>query len=203
MFITFEGGEGVGKSTQIRALFEKLKEKGIDVVLTREPGGCASAEQIRRVMLNCGVTLDVISQLFLVMAARREHYIHTIKPSLDKGKWVLCDRFIDSTLVYQGLEYADDILRLHAMATEGLMPDITFLLDADPQVSLSRMQQRGIENHMDSLDIQRHMALRNDYLSLVKKFPERIYLIDSRNCEENTFSQIESIMDDHRFFSAR
>ncbi len=202
MFITFEGGEGVGKSTQIRALFENLKEKGVDVVLTREPGGCLTAEEIRNVMLNSSVHLDVISQLFLVMASRREHYIHTIKPSLEQGKLVLCDRFIDSTFVYQGLDYFDDILYLHGLATGGLMPDITFLLDADPEITLSRMTQRGIENHMDSLDFQRHETLRTSYLSLATFFPNRIHIIDASGFPHETFAQIEKVVE-KQFFSTR
>lgn len=197
ILITFEGGEGVGKSTQIRRLSTHLKTINKDIVLTREPGGCPSAEEIRKTMLNSPYPLDPLSQVFLIMAARREHYLQTLKPALDKGLLVLCDRFIDSTLVYQGLKGVsfECILSLHNLATNNLMPTLTFILDADPSISLERMKKRGIENMMDSLDKERHKSLREGYLRLSKIFPERIFVIDSSGTEDETFERINSILE--------
>lgn len=197
LFITFEGGEGVGKSTQIRKIHQKLTDLHIDTILTREPGGCSSAECIREIMLNAPAPLDHVTQLFLVMAARKEHCLHTINPALSAKKWVLCDRFIDSTLVYQGLQGTpfDDILKIHNLATNHLMPDITFILDVDPQISLERMKQRGIENSMDSVDINRHNTLRNAYLNLKSLFPNRIHIIDASGNDEDTSNKIMKILE--------
>ncbi len=197
LLITFEGGEGVGKSTQIRKIHQKITDLKIESILTREPGGCPSAERIRETMLGSKTPLDHITQLFLVMAARKEHCIHAIEPALSSKKWVLCDRFIDSTLVYQGLQGTsfEDILKIHNLATNNLMPDITFILDVDPQISLMRMKQRGIENSMDSIDINRHNTLRNAYLNLKSLFPDRIHIIDSSGNDEDTSNKIMKILE--------
>jgi dTMP kinase len=202
-FLTFEGGEGVGKSTQIRLLFEYLKSLGKDVVLTREPGGCPSAERIREAMLGGEEPLDSLSQLFLVMAARREHYLHTLKPALDAGKWVLCDRFIDSTLVYQGKEYYDKILRLHALSTDHLMPNLTLLFDMPPEISLARIQKRGIQNALDAVDITHHTARRQAYLDLSKTFPERICVINAQSTPETIQDNIQKTLQEKEFIFPR
>ena len=189
-FITFEGGEGVGKSTQIQLLFNHLNSLGFPVIITREPGGCISAEKIRSLFV--GEQFDPLTQTHLIMAARREHYIHTLKPHIEKGFWVLCDRFIDSTLVYQGLKgiSSDQILNLHNSVCEGLMPDITFLMDLDVNKSLERLSKRIDQNVFDQDSFQIHEQRRNFYLSLLEKNPKRIHKINAEGEALEIFQEI-------------
>ncbi len=183
-FITLEGGEGAGKSTQIRHLSNFLRGLGIDVVETREVGGSPSAEAIRDLWLNApeGVW-DPLSELLLIMTARREHLVKTIWPALNAGQWVISDRFADSTRAYQGiglglgLEGVDELYRRIAPNFE---PDLTLLLDLPVETGLARMRARaGADDRYQQKDTAFHQKLRDSYLALAKKYSHRFRVIDA------------------------
>lgn len=178
-FITFEGVEGSGKTTQAERLATAL---GPDVVLTREPGGTPIAERIRDIFLTSdGIT--TLTELLLLAAARAQHVDERIRPALEAHKIVICDRFIDATVAYQGYRGGIDLQLIHQLnrvATGGLTPDITFILDLPPEIGLQR-QQRG-ETHRDRLDrepLEQHRKVREGYLSAAKADPDRVKLIDA------------------------
>ncbi|WP_285769121.1 dTMP kinase [Peribacillus sp. SI8-4] len=183
--ISFEGGEGSGKSTVLRLLSNLLIPKGYNVVCTREPGGIEIAEQIRNVVLDKKNTaMDAKTEALLYAAARRQHLVEKIVPELEKDNIVLCDRFIDSSLTYQGHARGlgvKDIFDINQFAIEGYMPDLTLYLDVSPEIGLSRISkdnQREI-NRLDLESLDFHNKVREGYQELVSKFPERIKLIDA------------------------
>jgi len=187
-FITFEGGEGSGKSTHTKALAERLKGLGIEVVLTREPGGSPGAEIIRHILLS-GIAkpLGAETEAFLFAAARDDHVRNTILPALDAGRWVICDRFIDSTRVYQGVLGNVDgkLIRGLERITVGkaARPDLTFLLDVPATVGLARAQKRrgtGAADRFESESLEFHENLRTAYRVLAAHEPERIVVVDGR-----------------------
>lgn len=194
MFITFEGGEGAGKTTQIALLLEALRQVGKDVVVTREPGGCAEAEAIRELFLHKEeLQWDPLGQALLMNAARRAHVASVIRPALDRGEIVLCDRFFDSTLAYQGygLGVAPDRLHaLHALAVGGLQPDLTLLLDIGVSEGLARARGRGEADKMESLDRDFHERLRQGYLELAKEDAQRIVVIDAARPPEQVHMDV-------------
>ena len=203
-FITFEGGEGSGKSTHTRALAERLKEAGIDVVLTREPGGSPGAEVIRHILLS-GIAkkLGTETEAFLFAAARDDHVRNTILPALQAGRWVICDRFIDSTRVYQGA-----LGRVDAKLIRGLeritvgndaRPDMTFLLDVPATVGLARAQKRrgeGAADRFESESVEFHEKLRAAYRALAAAEPNRIVVIDGRAPREVVAERIWTIVEE-------
>jgi dTMP kinase len=185
-FITFEGGEGTGKSTQARTLAERLKVLGIAVTQTREPGGSPGAEVIRHVILSgAAKPLGADAEAMLFAAAREDHIAHTIKPALDRGHWVVCDRFADSTRVYQGvLGHVDPrlIKRLEKITVGNNRPDLTIILDAPAEIGLARAHARrgnGAIDRFESEDIAFHERLRDAYRQLTVSEPERCVLIDA------------------------
>ena len=178
-FITLEGGEGVGKSTQIRALAAALAERGIEVVATREPGGSAGAEAVRTLLMEGNDDRwDARSEALLFAAARADHVARTIRPALDRGAWVLCDRFIDSSRAYQGggggITDAD-ILALHAFGSLGLMPDRTFLLTVGADEAARRLAVRdaGSADRMGSKPADYQMRLNARFLEMAAAEPAR------------------------------
>jgi dTMP kinase len=183
-FITFEGGEGTGKSTQAKLLCDFLRAHGIDAVQTREVGGSPSAEVLREVWLAPkDGTWDPLTELLLISAARREHLVKTVFPALERGAWVVSDRFVDSTRAYQGIglgmgiDVVDDIYRHVAPDFE---PDLTLLLDLPVDRSLARMKNRGgPDDRYQQKDKQFHEKLRGAYLSLAKKYAARFRVIDA------------------------
>lgn len=183
-FITLEGGEGAGKSTQIRLLADALRGIGIDVVTTREPGGSPGAEAVRDLLVNGdpGRWLPV-SEAMLLSAARHDHVMRTIRPALDAGQWVLCDRFADSTMAYQGFGHGLDrtmLTVLRDIAVAGTMPDLTLILDIDPAQGLARAAaRRGGEDRYERMQVAFHERLRNGYQAIAKAEPERCALIDA------------------------
>jgi dTMP kinase len=188
--ITFEGGEGSGKSTQIVKLADFLTEKGIDVVITKEPGGCHKLQQLRTVLLHQGDKKDKISELFLMLADRAQHCEEVIKPFLKQGKWVLCDRFIDSTTVYQGISLGCfDLIYLNKIATKGLVPDITFLLYLDYKIGLERVGKRGEKDRYEKESGVFHKRVQEDYFNLFTMTDRMIY-IDASKSEEEIFKNI-------------
>ena len=186
-FITFEGGEGSGKSTHAATLAQRLKSLGIAVVLTREPGGSPGAEIIRHILLS-GVAkpLGAETEAILFAAARDDHVRSTILPALLAGKWVICDRFIDSTRVYQGALGKVDprlIRSLERVTVGPARPDLTFVLDVPATVGLARAKHRrgkGKADRFESESVQFHEALRKAYRDLAAKEPKRIIVVDGR-----------------------
>lgn len=190
-FITFEGGEGTGKSTQIRALAALLSHHGIPCLVTREPGGSAGAEKIRSLIVEGDVgRWDVLTEYLLLSAARRDHLVKTIKPALAAGTWVLCDRYIDSSRVYQRLRGLDTrvIEEIYAQLSEGMEPDLTFIFDLDPEVGLARAAaRREGEDRFEQLGLAFHKEVRNAFLELSKTFSGRCCVVDaSRSLKELT-----------------
>ena len=186
-FITFEGGEGSGKSTHAAALAKRLKLFGIEVVLTREPGGSAGAEIIRHILLS-GIAkpLGAETETILFAAARDDHVRTTIRPALVAGNWVICDRFIDSTRVYQGALVKVDaklIRSLERVTVGAAMPDLTFILDVPAKVGLARAKRRRGKDATDRFEaesLEFHEALRLAYAALADKEPKRCVVIDGR-----------------------
>lgn len=186
-FITFEGGEGSGKSTHTVTLAARLKEAGIEVVLTREPGGSPGAEIIRHILLS-GIAkpLGAETEAILFAAARDDHVRNTILPALEDGKWVICDRFIDSTRVYQGALGKVDaklIRGLERVTVGDAVPHLTFLLDVPAPVGLARAKTRrgtGTADRFESESVEFHEQLRSAYRALAEREPKRIVVIDGR-----------------------
>lgn len=183
-FITLEGGEGAGKSTQAKRLADRLRADGKKVTLTREVGGCEQAEEIRKIWLGKGEGYwDSVSEVFLISTARREHLVKTIWPALQRGEWVVCDRFVDSTRAYQGvglglgLNLVNDLSR---HATGGFEPDLTLLLDLPVGEGLERMASRGGEDdRYQQKNFIFHETLRDAYLDLACNNPHRFAIIDA------------------------
>ena len=181
LFLTFEGGEGAGKSTQIRRLAAHLEAAGHRVVVTREPGGTPLAEAIRALLLGPEASGDALTEALLFAAARREHLRALIEPALAAGGIVLCDRFTDSTRAYQGGRIAPAVLEATiALATGGLVPDLTFLLDLAPETGLARAKARSVApDSFERADLAFHEAVRTRFLALAQAEPDRIRIIDA------------------------
>jgi dTMP kinase len=183
-FITLEGGEGAGKSTQIKLLADTLSGGGLAVTVTREPGGAPGAEEIRKLLVN-GETerWDPMSELLLYVAARREHVVRTIEPALARGSWVLCDRFADSTTAYQGYghglgwELCD---RAHRLAFGDFAPDLTLILDLPVEAGLERAKARaGGETRYERMGPEFHRRLRDGFLEIARREPARCRIVDA------------------------
>ncbi|GLK80973.1 dTMP kinase [Methylopila turkensis] len=186
-FITFEGGEGVGKSTQLRRLAERLQAAGVAVTVTREPGGSPRAEQLRAFLLSGKAKrYGTSAETALIAAGRADHVDRLIRPALKRGDWVLCDRFIDSTRCYQGvLGQAPErlIAGLERLAARDVMPDLTLILDAPASVGLGRARRRaGLDaaaDRFESEDESFHQRLREAFIEIARHEPERCLLIDA------------------------
>jgi len=182
-FITVEGGEGVGKSTNIDFLSGLIEKQGIEVIRTREPGGTPMAERIRGLLLEHGdESLPDTAELLLFFAARSLHVTNTIRPALAAGKWVVCDRFTDASRAYQGNGRGLDMQRINTLAQwvqEGLEPDVTLLLDAPAAIGMGRAEQRGATDRLESEQISFYERVRDGYLSLARAEPARFEVIDA------------------------
>ena len=198
-FITFEGGEGCGKSTQIRRLKEALERDGVEVALTRETGGTWLSEEIRHLIKD--QTTDAPcdrSELLLFLAARAQLVRNVIRPALEAGKWVLSDRFSDSTLAYQGYGRGlplDDLRQMNEFACEGLKPDLTLLLDVSPETSCARMRSREAATATAADRIEKageefHARLRTGFAELAKAEPERIVTIDANGTPDEVWELV-------------
>lgn len=190
MFITFEGNDGSGKSSVIEAIREELTKRGYDIVLTREPGGSKIAEKIREVILDVDNTgMDDRTEALLYAASRREHLQKTVIPALKEGKIVLCDRFIDSSLAYQGFARGigiDEVYNMNLFATEGMLPDLTLLICVRPETGLERIKtnHRGSYDRLENEKLVFHQKVYQAYLEVQKKFPNRIIIIDGEKTKE-------------------
>ena len=180
LFIALEGGEGAGKSTQGWLLTEHLRARGLDVVHTREPGGTPAAEAIRAVVLSPEFTgLDMRSEALLFAAARGEHAARVIRPAVERGSIVVCDRYIDSSVAYQGVGRdlgADAIRELSLWATQDLVPDLTIVLDIDPTIGLTRVEE---PDRLEAEPVEYHLRVRQAFVDLAMAAPERYLVIDA------------------------
>ena len=195
LLITFEGGEGTGKSTQSKLLYDYLKSKTTDVILTREPGGCKESENIRNLLVKGNINKwDPITESLLHNAARREHIKNIIKPALLKNKIVICDRYIDSTMAYQGIGQGVNLNFLNILSkeiTENIVANITFIFDIDPDISLKRAKKRdkNTNNRYENFDLSFHKNIRNYFKSLINT-NKRYILIDASNSIEEIHLKI-------------
>lgn len=193
-FITFEGGEGAGKTTQIRLLAEYAEKLGHKVVITREPGGTPNGEQIRALLVDGTIDKwDALSEVLLNFAARNEHVKKVIKPALEAGKWVLCDRFFDSTIVYQGYGQGQDvglIREIQRSVLGNFAPQKTILLDIDIEESLARTQKRGEENRYEKMGVEFHKKIRQGFLKLAKEEKSRFVVVNGADSEGNVHNEI-------------
>ena len=194
-FITLEGGEGTGKSTQIRRLAASLEAKGLSVLATREPGGSPGAEQIRKLMVEGDPgRWDAITETLLAYAARADHVRSTIGPALLNGTWVISDRFSDSTFAYQGAGRGLDretIRRIDSAVLDDFQPELTLILDMDIKVGLERALARGTaENRFEKFGADFHERLRQSFLDIAKRFPERCRVIDAGGTEDQVAEAI-------------
>ena len=194
-FITLEGGEGTGKSTQIKRLKAALEAKGLAVLATREPGGSPGAEQIRALMVEGEPgRWDAITETLLVYAARADHVARTIGPALLAGTWVICDRFSDSTYAYQGAGRGvprETIRRIDSAVLDDFAPDLTLVLDLDVQLGLKRATARGAsENRFEKFGLEFHEKLRQAFLDIARRFPDRCKVIDASGTEDQVAEQI-------------
>lgn len=183
-FITVEGGEGAGKTTLIERMQRYCQTKGLDIVVTREPGGVKLAEHLRELILDPDQTMDGITEALLYAAARREHLLNKIVPALERGAFVMCDRYVDSSLAYQGYARGigiDEVYQLNQFAIQTWMPDLTFYLDLPPEIGLERIEQNK-QREVNRLDMEKlsfHQKVREGYRLLRDRFPDRIIQIDA------------------------
>ncbi len=200
-FITLEGGEGAGKSTQVSRLAARLERAGHTVCITREPGGAPGAEAIRELLVTGDPERwDAATETLLHYAARRSHLTDTIRPALARGEWVVCDRFADSTLAYQGYVGGVDkglISEIYAQVVGDLTPDLTLILDLPPEVGLARAQARGEgEDRYERMGLNFHQRLRAAFLEIAAKEPERCMVVDADGDIETVAARIESAVED-------
>lgn len=182
-FITFEGGEGAGKSTQIQRLATAVEKTGLNILVTREPGGSPGAETIRSMLLDPTAEWDPPTEALLHFAARADHYTTRIAPALRDGKWVLCDRFADSTRAYQGYGLGLDMAAIEALyeiALDDFVPDLTIILDIPVATGAARMIERGADpDRYEKMDTAFHERLRQGFLEIAAKEPDRCAVIDA------------------------
>jgi dTMP kinase len=204
-FITFEGLDGCGKSTQLEKLAIVLRERGIDVVTTREPGGTAIGERIREVLLSSRTAaLDAHAEMALMFASRAQVIAEVILPALDSGKWVLCDRFTDSTEAYQGGGRqlgSETVLRLHDLLCGGLWPDLTILMDSDVGSSVRRARRRNKDTENDENRFEKESQafftrVHDGFLQIARREPERVVVIDARPAIEVVHEEIVRVVEE-------
>ena len=190
LFITLEGGEGAGKTTIANAVIDKLSTLGIETLYTREPGGIKIAEKIREVILDRDHTeMDCRTEALLYAAARRQHLVEKVKPAMDEGRIVLCDRFVDSSIVYQGYARGigmDEVREINQFAIEGFMPDLTIFFDIKPEIGLARIAANDSRevNRLDLEGLAFHELVSEGYKKQAKMNPERIVSVDATKSVE-------------------
>jgi len=202
-FITFEGGEGAGKTTQTRLLADRLAAEGIPCLVTREPGGAPFAEEIRLLLLRADLPpRSAMAEALLFFAARADHVAETIVPALDRGQWVISDRFADSTLAYQGAAGGvprATLAELHRLALGDFQPDLTIILDLPPDVGLARIGARHQAghgaDHFESRDIAYHEALRQGFVAIAADNPARCVLFDASPSSEEVAARIWTVVE--------
>ena len=199
-FITFEGADGGGKSTQVQLAAAWLQQRGYEVVTTREPGETVLTEKVRELVLDPNLPLNSTSQSLLYLAARSEHVEKVIRPALETGKIVLCDRFSDSTLVYQGLSLGKELAELTVLqqlcsfATAGLEPDLTIVLDGRPEVLAKRRELRGVTDRYEQQGLAFQHRLRNGFLTLAEAEPKRIHVLNAEESREAVAEAVQKAL---------
>lgn len=205
LFITFEGNDGSGKTTISTRIFEKMKELGYPVLYTREPGGIDIAEQIRKVILDPNNTaMDARTEALLYAASRRQHLIEKVLPALAEGKIVLCDRFLDSSLAYQGIGRGigvDEVYRINEFAIEGHMPDATIFLSVSIDEGLRRVSSRGNKDRLDKEELSFHEKVAQGYEYVKQQYADRMVIIDADADVETVFQEalkaVQGIVERH------
>lgn len=203
MFITFEGPEGSGKTTQLQRVAVRLREGGVDCVTTKEPGGTPLADQIRAILLHSENTMDRLTELLLYAASRRQHVVEVIRPALERGAVVLCDRFTDATLAYQGFGRLLDLDRLRSLndwVTDSLVPQLTLLFDIEEETGLRRARSRNAtatkdEGRFEAEDVRFHRRVREGYLALALAEPDRFVTIDASGSIDEVFERTLAVLE--------
>jgi dTMP kinase len=199
-FISFEGPEGAGKTTVIKEVYERLKNEGKRVILTREPGGIRIAEKVREIILdNDHQEMDAKTEALLYAAARRQHLVEKVVPALREGTIVLCDRFVDSSLAYQGHARGlgiDEVLTVNEFAIGDTMPDLTVFFDINPEAGLARIAANEMreENRLDKESLHFHELVYDGYLELIRRYPERIQVTDASLSKEQVTENVWKII---------
>lgn len=200
LFITLEGGEGAGKTTQIKKIENYLSDNNIEYISTREPGGINISEKIREVILDKdNVVMDERTEALLYAASRRQHLVEKVIPALNAGKIVICDRFIDSSLAYQGFARGigiEEVISINNFAIDGYMPDLTIYLDIKPELGLKRVRNRNEElNRLDLESLEFHNKVREGYLKLLTLYPDRIKKVSAQSNEDEVFRSIKELIE--------
>ena len=205
LFIVFEGGEGTGKTTAIESIYDWIQEKDLKCIKTREPGGIKISEEIRQVILDKDNTkMDGRTEALLYAAARRQHLVEKVIPALNEGYVVLCDRFIDSSLAYQGFARGlgiDEVMSINKFAIGEYMPDLSILFDLEPKIGLERISTSG-EREINRLDLEKidfHEKVREGYNKVYKENRDRIVKINAEQSKENVLKEIKKILE-NKFF---
>ncbi|MBR3207992.1 MAG: dTMP kinase [Bacillus sp. (in: Bacteria)] len=202
MFITFEGPEGAGKTTVIRKVYEEMERQGYAVMATREPGGIDIAEQIREVILNEKNTkMDATTEALLYAAARRQHLAEKVEPALKRGETVLCDRFVDSSLAYQGYARGlgiEEVKSINDFAIDGTMPQMTIYFSITPEEGLKRIDanQGREKNRLDMETLNFHQMVREGYEQLIAQSPERFRVVDASQPVQDVFNEVFQLIQD-------
>lgn len=201
LFVTIEGPDGSGKSSIVEMLKEYLNDSNKDYIITREPGGINIAEQIRDVILNKENTdMDARTEALLYAASRRQHMAQRVIPALKEGKIVICDRFVDSSLAYQGHARGigiDDVMNINEFAIDGYMPNLTIYLDVSPEIGLERIALNK-DREVNRLDLEKigfHKKVRDGYYILLDKYPQRIKKVDASKTIDKVFEEVKSILE--------
>lgn len=199
LFITFEGNDGSGKSSAIQAVYEELVKQGYDVILTREPGGSKIAEKIRTIILDTdNLGMDSKTEALLYAASRREHLVKKIIPALESGKIVLSDRYIDSSLVYQGIARGigvKEVYNLNQFAIGDYLPDLTIMLAVHPEIGMERIKNNRHE--FDRLELEKldfHNKVYNGYIEVAKTYPNRIVMINGEKAKDEVLEQTKKVV---------
>ncbi len=205
-FITLEGPDGSGKTTVADAVVGRLKKQGIEVVHTREPGGIDIAEQIRSVILNpANTAMDAKTEALLYAASRRQHLVEKVFPAVKAGKIVICERFVDSSLAYQGYARSigiDEVLSINLFAIDNTFPDLTIYLDVDEQTGLNRLSNRSFKDRLDQESIEFHHRVNEGYKEVLRRYKDRISVVDASQeldkVIDDTYQLIISLINDSR-----
>lgn len=199
IFITLEGPDGAGKSTQIENIKSYFENAGREVVVSREPGGTPISEKLRNIVLDNGnAEMDDITEMFVYAAARAQHVSEKIRPALDKGSVVVCDRFVDSSIAYQGYgrNLGDQVAEVNRYATGGLEPDVTFFMDLDPEIGRSRIG-KDVRDRLEQQKLDFHYRVYEGYKAICEKYPERVVRIDATRTideiKEDIYSKLEDL----------
>lgn len=198
LFISFEGIDGSGKSTQLQLCADALEKNGQSILVTRNPGGTDFGQELRQILLHSSYAVDPIAELMLFMADRAQHREQVILPALAEGKIVLCDRYSDSTMAYQGYGRGipqETILQLNQIATQGLAPHLTFLFDGEPAVLAQRVSKRGASDRMEAESLNFRIRVREGYLAVAQKETQRVKRLDATHSIETLHAQVMEIVE--------